>query len=772
MGNLDIKLDSRQIDPKDAIYLNRTPFVNPAYYRPGLTDTYRWRLVAAEPVNKLAIRTIQREISSLDWKIVPIDDDKTHKQAADYYTDVFHDFRDLVSRTIRSVCELPQGGAWEVGWEYPGIFGEGDRGTLTFVQFIDAGTLHPTIDDNYPIIQINPYNTLQRVMFGRNEIQRVLASPYDEFDKQWWQESPTMASYLAIEALSRIYVYYLKQLHDTPVAGILDLMDFEEKDARTWANSFREMLEGIDPIKIPILYEHTQPAKWLPLGRNPAELSIPDQYKKFAEIVLSNYGLSLGDVRILDQGQTKTGAAANQKITYRSGISFYAGLIEDVVQSLLPTFLKFEFDEPDIDEQRTYAQIKAANARTIQTFDWLSSAKKAEQALKWDVLDVQIDKPDIVTPPLPGGMQAAGGGGIPSPTPGQVVQGEGRVRNNLLDDAKLNASTTPELFTKSQPENVKAGSKYGVKYNEASQRFTDFLVEQFKKAGKRVTKKYIKDLYDRLTTLLPGITDLSKNPMAAKADTPDDSDAKRASVEEIKKKIIETLDDYFGDIGDNPFDLNADDLSADMADIYSGAYEDGMLATSELVQDNLYNQSLADTPFVNLDFNIVDPSVVDSLTKQALDTVKNINEGTKYYMKQAIIDGVLNGDDAYKIADDIKNGLFGLKGNTNTLSEDRIQSIVNTELNKADSSGRLGEMKAIGLKNKMWLTRNVDACEVCTTNESYGVVPIDFEYQDVFGNTQSPPGHPRTCHCTLGADPAELDKLGTSVEYWTGGAND
>lgn len=153
-----VNTDPRQLE-LDKPYLYRSPFVTPSSLQPILTDSYRWRLVAAEPVNKLARRMIQREVASLNWQIRSKDPQYDH--VAVYYTDVFKDFRNLASKTIKSVCELPQGGAWEVGWITPGVFpGDEIRGTVSFVKYIDAGTLHPTNPEyfpNKPIAQVHNF---------------------------------------------------------------------------------------------------------------------------------------------------------------------------------------------------------------------------------------------------------------------------------------------------------------------------------------------------------------------------------------------------------------------------------------------------------------------------------------------------------------------------------------------------------------------------------------------------------------------------------------
>lgn len=811
------KIEPRQLNVASDLYLVRSPFINPAMYIPGLLDTARWRLVAAEPINKLARRMIQREVSSLNWniRINPKGFDNSginFEQAKNYYQDAIKDFRNLASKALKGVCELPQGGAWEVGWIKPAIFGEGDRGTLSFIEHIDAGTLHPTTSKDWPIVQIDPLATLRRVLFSSEEVLRILASPYDEFDKEWWQESPTMASYMAIEALSRIYIYYLKQLHDTPVAGILDLMDFSENDARSWAKSFREMLEGIDPVKIPILYQHSQPAKWLPMGRNPAELSIPQQFKQYAEIVLGNYGLSTSDLRIFEAAdQSKAGAAVSRKITTQSGISFWAELIKDSIQALLPKYLLFEYDDPDVEEERTKAMVRASDARTIQTLPWLPTDYKAKLAQYYGLfgdLDIDIDKLTEESERLLGmnpGVQ-----GIPTPAPGQLFQGEGKVPNQLEEDARANAKTSSRLFGKSESENDAdldihslvqkaidnfkenfgnpSESKYGIKTKDAAIELETALRKSFKHVAKNITPEFVSNIVTAIYTQFPSLNVVRMDSKKSysydeqiptnfieKADgDPTNPEPLSAISDETLQEIranVDQLVDYILGLGNaaQNYTISSSDLLEVFVLVYRLAFEDGMLATAEMIQNDLYGRGIVAAPGVILSFDVTNDAVIQILNEMAAELVRNIDDGTKYYLRRMIVEGALNGWSVDRITEAIWNDLFGLsEEQAATLSESRIRSIVTTELNRADSAGRLEEMKKLGLKLKRWITRLIDVCTLCASNESYGSVPIDFEYMDVFGPTQHPPGHPTTCHCTLGADPDELEKIGSEPDYWTG----
>ena len=86
--------------------------------------------------------------------------------------------------------------------------------------------------------------------------------------------------------------YYAKFLIDTPEAGILDLMDMEEAAAKDWVQAFQELFTGISPMKIPVLYEHTQEAKFISFGKDPHSVQFERTYHQYATIICSGYGLT------------------------------------------------------------------------------------------------------------------------------------------------------------------------------------------------------------------------------------------------------------------------------------------------------------------------------------------------------------------------------------------------------------------------------------------------------------------------------------------------
>jgi len=359
MSEIVTKAKPRSIQ-SPSLFLTRSlfRFADPTGFSPD-----QWRLIAREPVNKMAQRFIIRELCSLEWEITS---DKRNDKRVDDYTkgwrDIWEDgdgFTTWLARMIEDACTLPFGGAAEVGYR-------GDD--LEWVLHVDGATLLPTYEKSSPYVQVNPDDWTQRIYFKPGQLQRLRVNPRPDIRFKAYQVAPTEDAFMPIEALSKIYLYYMQELTDTPPMGILDIIGMDGIEAAAWGKNFREMVEGTDPIKIPLLYgdRRTVPANWIPFGRSPADLSIPEQCKRSAEMLLAKYGLSIGDLRLFEHESTKAGEKVSQLVTERSGIGFWAALIAGFIDRLLPDGLTFGFKQPRPERELTVANRKAVQLRMLQ----------------------------------------------------------------------------------------------------------------------------------------------------------------------------------------------------------------------------------------------------------------------------------------------------------------------------------------------------------------------------------------------------------------------
>ncbi len=444
-------------------YISRSPLY---LTYPTVFNAEQWRMVAREPITRLCIRHILRELVALEWDITSDNPDRDKETIINIKTTFDHaDDGDgwdaFLSRVLQDAMELPTGGFAELS-------PDDITGLIGGLYHIDAGTMYPTYDLQVPWVQINPYDSTQRIFFKNNEIGRLVLNPRTDIRKRPFQESPVESAFMSIEALSRIYIYYLKQLGDTPMAGILDVMDMSETEAIDWAKGFREMYSGIDPLKVPLLYDHTKPARFIPLSHSPDVMGIAENFKRFAEMVASAFGLSIGDLRMFEHERVLAGVEASQRVTARSGIGFYAQAVEDLVNNRIlfsvRSGFKFKFKLGMTGELQADTQLAMQRAQLLDLVTGkqplLTQADAQKQAREWKIFDIE-----------PTGMPQAAAAGGPGGPGGPGGAGALMAAGSNLDSVNQNADAVSKLANEAKPpENVIEDGAQDVAQMQATQK--------------------------------------------------------------------------------------------------------------------------------------------------------------------------------------------------------------------------------------------------------------------------------------------------------------
>jgi hypothetical protein len=189
---------------------------------------------------------------------------------------------------------------------------------------------------------------------------------------------------------------------------------------------------------------------------------------------------------------------------------------------------------------------------------------------------------------------------------------------------------------------------------------------------------------------------------------------------------------------------------------------------------------------IGFNFNLKNPVTINRLNTDAATMVRRVNDGTKFYLKRIIAAGVDEGVSSQEIAARIAEGQ-GLdeilreselvakvtnraRGEIEQLTPARLESIVNTEISRAEGAGRIGQWKQMGLKNKTFNHTGLDIpCSFCRAAIDEGVVDIDFGYTDVFGGkVLHPPLHPSVDHCHIQFSEKELISRAGELDIWAG----
>lgn len=349
----------------------------PIWNNPNWLHADVWRqFVARQPIAVLCREAIASYLLSLDWAIVSRDSDKRDefKSEINYYTRLFErgnayyndvEFSNHIEWITKDLFDLPFGTASEIGREY-----DNPEGKVVWVRPLDAATLAPTLNAEYPVVQHFP--NLQPVVFPRNFIARSYLSPRTEIRREGWGMAPPEKIYLAMEMLNNGDKYYAQLLLNTPEAGILDLMDMDKESAEEWVKSTRDLLAGINPLKIPVLYEHTQEAKWIPFGKLPSEILYDSITARYITIVTAGYGLSPSDIGFASSsngGETLAGTIRQERRSAKSGKALAKTKSKAYFEKILPEYLEFKWI--DFDDERNVAMSRArmasANAMKILT---------------------------------------------------------------------------------------------------------------------------------------------------------------------------------------------------------------------------------------------------------------------------------------------------------------------------------------------------------------------------------------------------------------------
>ncbi len=373
----------------------------PQFASPQWQNANAWRRVVRQQPVAIACRdTLISFLIGTDWQIRAKDPDQTeaYTNDIDYYTELFEnlngwDFNSFLDVLCQDMLDTPFGGAAEIG-----RLGDDPDGRTVWTQHLDSATLYPTLDFEYPVAQRIPEVAHPPVLFPRHAIGRALYTPRPEYDRQGWGMAPPEKIYLAIELLYRGDRYYANMLLDTPEAGILDLMDMEKKAALEWLESFQQMFSGIDPFKVPVLYEHTTKAEWIPFGRPPTDLIYDSVTFKYAQIICAGYGLKISDLGLSqDQSTTLAGVIRAERQTRRTGFAVIAEKTYGFFNKLLPTHLLFEWVDSDDESMLSRGRARLANFQAYaeaREKRMLTLQEVRAQIAADGLMDIQIDPDD------------------------------------------------------------------------------------------------------------------------------------------------------------------------------------------------------------------------------------------------------------------------------------------------------------------------------------------------------------------------------------------
>jgi len=808
--------------PEDQRAIQIPSFLNrilPYYGQPAWLEAMHWRnFVRAQPIAVICRDTLIQNMLYLDWDIVPKKPedygDKEIGRAIDYYKEMFEflegGFDTYIELMLQDMLDLPFGSCAELGrWD------DDPEMPVIWAEHIDAATLFPTGNVEYPVAQRVPDVPGVQVVFPDHAVNQMQVSPRPEIRLKGWGMAPPQKVYIAIDMLYKGDQYYWKLLLDTPEAGILDLMDMSEEEVDDWLVSFRDIMGGIDGFKVPILHSHEQPAQWIPFTRPPNDMLYNETYLKYAQIVAAAYGLRLSDIGLEEaKGQgTLAGVIRGERQTKRTGRAMVKSKTENHFNYMLPEDLKFIWKDKDVEDtiERGRAMFQMSQGLTSAIDGGLiDQAEGRAELIASGTMETELDPnkvPEKPEPEMPFGMDEF------SP----AVAGAGE----SVDEQKAKADAAQQqqvpvaqggrggqkpFQTKAFPEATEP-----LKRDEAAiMRDMDAIITPgltgiANSAGdiqlRRLIKAATRQMFDDMALKIKSLTDDQiedfwlPEMQAATWDQPNELESMfvRRGIEEAKEVLERHL-------ADDPWWSMASLLDKDaIMRMFVEAYELGLEDEAIMIARTLYEEGVRSSPaLMGIEFNLTNKKTLGLLERSAADLVTNVDSGTKYFLKRMITSGVRQGLSTDKIAEAIRDGdkaerilrrddfiqnvIETIRGGLIDMTDYRAKSIVHTEIKRAENMGILDQIIKTGLTTKIWehmgprgITPkgNEHPCPICDENEKLGAVGVGYVYKTVFksggmngeGGELGPPGHPGECHCRLFHEQDDLLKKLSTGEF-------
>lgn len=758
-------------------FLSRRPYYNLQLLGSSTYLSARpWRRVLySSPTVWACVKALSDQLVALPWYITTKNKEERHrkKDKIDYYTEeVVGKFNNEnydigVMRTNRDVLSIPMGGTCEV------IYRESDAakwpGEVDRVENIDGGTLSWTGNYEYPVKQTDPNDFTRYVVFHRDEIRRILINPRPEYNLSGYQQSPLETCYLAIDAIAKGDFYYVNLLTETPSAGILDLRDMKEEEVIKWAKSWRELLTGNEALKIPILYDHVEEARWIPFGIPPESTMYGDSLSHYTRLVHACFGLYTQDTGISE----RTPAGGREANLERRSWHRYKATIavwENFWNSIIPQDLVFKYEEVNIEETERLARAQVAKANALGILARIPGALGLRE-LRREIAETGLVETYINTEELPEDaiIGAIGGGFNPVPTGGSRWQ-----EQRLPEEGRRQA-----LPAGRQPQRQEWYQRVRPKSLATMNDLTSILTDAFADVVDGISDKDLKQaIHDIATTLVPVIKEAKSFSDSYdrwlleyyRLDSGQESLLKSKALIRKQRRAKDAIQDLLKAY--NWGDISSDALLALTLTVFKAAYEDALDAFNQEILQTLYEEGLVDSPTdENYEPVLVSAIIMGELDSYAHRMVDNLNQGSQYYLYQTLNHSVMEhlskSETRNRINDDEDiEEIIAAAGFVDAVAQTfkslladlispRAAKAAAFEISGIEGAARLQAMKSMGLTMKQWLTLGPDPCPICVGNASLGSVPLDHEYDSVFGTCLWPLAHPFG-ECDVTFDRAEL----------------
>lgn len=757
----------------------------PPLLQPIWQEGNMWRaIVHNQPVAELCQGALSDYILSLDWKIVPKDTQKQDELKGDieYYTDILNkgydgpDYSAFTEWMIQDLLDLPFGFAAEIGRE-----GDAPEGKVMWIHPLDGATLFPFPDYNWPVGQRVP-GMNEPVMFPAYAISRIYMRPRTNIDKEGWGMPPPERIYLALQLLSRGDSYYAGLLLDTPTAGILDLGDMEANTAKSWLASWQALMMGIDPFKIPVLYEHTTKAGFIPFGKPPTDIMYDRITLKYAAIVSSGYGLTISDIGLggagaSSGGETLAGSIRDERKSRKAGKAVVKRKVKSFWDAVLPKTLEFKFIDYDDEVNVAMGRARLSNSQAMGLMidkGVITPGEGRLQMMADGIFTINMPEEPPKPPPAPKA----------TPNPNSRDQLGRPVPPSQGGHGEVTDQTVKSLASEDIRKPIQAA------FDTLIANATSTRIRRLIRVAAKLQEGEVKTA---LNEMLYGGSEVDWEDVKALSDWYDmilfDLE------EDVPEVIREALSDQ-DKVMDEALDKDKwwETLEEDAAliGILQGlisAYQNGMSETAHQMAAYLYEIGESNSPVPEITFfNLQDEKIKSLLEKFASKIIERTNDGSKYYVRRIVMSEVRKALSRPDIASGLMDGTLTLE---HIFNDDRLMDsivigiqaaiidVMHSRLNviptgeevTVNRMARTEMYKRAGLTKKAWRTLGPNPCDkYCIPNEKLGFVPLSHVYLASFPEGVLQPQAHANCECDLIFDKAELSEVAKEGKFrmWGG----
>lgn len=727
----------------------------PSFGYPRFEDMSKIRFLAKTPYVEMAIDTILKEISSLDWSVVPnpvLRDEIFVKADGSYKDNVrseithqenfldnpntnFEDFKDVfIKQALRDVLEVNTGLLNKV-FNLKGDMVEiVARDGVTFTKNPDIHGMFTDREDlilqkdvvqrvNNPLMQMNATSARNKAAyFQYGWISGPVPTPFGKREVVWMENmkrTDDIYGYSPVQILKealQMLIYHietdLEYFTDNNVPkGIIGLDSSDTTDLKQFKQQWFDQQYTRDKLgnlkkshsRVPIM---NFIPKFERIQFSSQELELIEKQKWYSKMVWACFGVTPTELGYTEDAKGQSNQIEQSKVFKKKAVNPNIRLLEKHInREIIPEFKYFE----------TYAGVQIPKyIFKFHTFDIDEEDKKADLYNKqiWKTVN-EVRKAE--------GLESLEGGDVP------------------ISKWKKQSS-----FEESQVNNGGAGQKSTVE-GKPFAGYNDFQSCVNDNQDKQNPQAYCAEIHKQATGNYPNEKKAlnTSSPLAPKEhelvySTSEFARKIKKELEDSKKRLLEVIESQANgssqlqNIKSEEFEVEVKSLNDVIKKIGGFVSIDGIKNyLSEFMKKQFNKGAVQGEEKVNNAghaYNYVpDYDAINYMSDYTFDNIKDIEKEVENDLRQELQRGYMNGEGVTSLKNRVKN-VFDTH-------DQRAETIARTESNRASNFGKLNAFKQSGVSSKKWLLWTDDSRTSKITRElhkKYGSPEKAIDMNDNF----------------------------------------